>query len=164
MNATFVLDRSNSANFSFPFSLLSVVFPPSPSHHPKPFSPESPVWAQAALRQGAPSRSRSVGLLCPAPLPLSSPPPPPLLFSLPLRWVQTIHKTRREIVQKPPSTNPFSWSLFHRDGRLGKMASANVIRFSIRSLLSFHEEVCDVRVAARCSPLASNTRSLSGSP
>lgn len=40
-----------------------------------------------------------------------------------------------------PSTDPFSWSVFHRDRRLGEMAGTN-LRFFVNDLLSFHEEVC----------------------
>lgn len=151
MNATFVLDRSHSAKC--PFSLSP--HPPSP----KPFSPES-LLRCSGLRFAEAHRA-AAGLLCPAPSPLFS----PLLRRLsggdkllPPRS----SKMCRQVVQKTSSTDPLSWSLFHRDWRLGKVAGAHISCFSISRPPSFHEEVCDVCVVvSSCRPLASNTRDLS---
>lgn len=152
MNATFVLDRSHSAIIS------SLSSPPSPNRSVLRVC--SGVLVRCAPpRRTEPQPTGRSDFFVPHRLPF-------VLSLLLLKWrgrrVSPLKKMRRQIVQKPPSTDPLSGSLFHRDWRLGKVASSHIIRFSISSPLSFHEEVCDVCVVVSSSrPLASNTRDLS---
>lgn len=121
------------------------------------------VWSgvQTALRRGAPSPSnRPVGLLSP----IHHPPYSPFSGGLSCRekHPHLDPQNAQANSAKTPSTDPLSWSLFHRDWRLGEVASAHIIRFFISSPPSFHEIVCDVCVVVRSvRPLASNTRDLS---
>lgn len=152
MNATFVLDRSHPAK--------------SPQFLPKPFSPFSPESLVRCSGCAPPGRTKlkqptagRASFFHTVPC-VSS---PLWRLSVEEKHVPLYPQTAQASSAKTkPSTDPLSWSLFHLDWRLGLMAKAHIIRFSLSSSLSFNEEVCDVCVVVSSGrPLASNTRDLS---